>query len=387
LFDVRKSGVYKENFKMKKMSFLLIGLLAVMLVLGACTPAEPEVEEPEVEEPEVEEPEVEEPEVEEPEVEEPEEEEVVEELPKIALVPAGRVGKEGFMFLSGQGYKQAAAEFGFEERILESEVAEEWERNVRTAAQDGYTLIVGVGNTMSDAIANVAAEFPDIMFALVDGNPGLDNTVGLIAQEQEGSFLAGALAAMMTTETGLANINEEKVIGFVGGMEVPSVVRWFSGYEQGAKYIDPDIQVQLAYVGSFNDPAKSKELALAMFQEQNVDIVMSVAGSPGDVGVFEAVEETGFYGIGADVDWDDQVPGQILTSVLKKTDVAVYDVIARYLEGTLEAGEVLYGVTSGVMDITDMANMGDAIPQAVLDKIDEIKAGIASGEIVIERPN
>lgn len=366
--DIGKSRVNKENFKMKKISLLLIGLLAVMLVLGACTPAEPEVEEPEVEEPEVEEPEVEEP-------------------PKIALVPAGRVGKEGFMFLSGQGYKQAAAEFGFEERILESEVAEEWERNVRTAAQDGYTLIVGVGNTMSDAIANVAPDFPDTMFALVDGNPGLDNTVGLIAQEQEGSFLAGALAAMMTTETSLENINEDKVIGFVGGMEVPSVVRWFSGYEQGAKYIDPDIQVQIAYVGSFNDPAKAKELALAMFQEQSVDIVMSVAGSPGDVGVFEAVEETGLYGIGADVDWDDQVPGHILTSVLKKTDVEVYDVIALYLDGTLEAGEVMYGVTSGVMDITDMANMGDAIPQAVLDKIDEIKAGIASGEITIERPN
>jgi basic membrane protein A len=238
------------------------------------------------EEPEVEEPETEEPEVEETEVEETE---VAEEPPKIALVPAGRVGKEGFMFLSGQGYKRAAADFGFEERILESEVAEEWERNVRTASQDGYELVVGVGNTMSDAIVNVAPDFPDIWYALVDGNPGLDNTVGLIAQEQEGSFLAGALAAMMTTETDLENINEDKVIGFVGGMEVPSVVRWFSGFQQGAAYIDPEVQVQISYVGSFNDPAKSKELALAMFNEQGVDIIMSVAGSPGDVGVFEAV--------------------------------------------------------------------------------------------------
>lgn len=381
---------------MKRIRLLVVGLLIAMLVLGACTPTateEPATEEPEMEEPATEEPATEEPEMEETEVEETEEpemeeteEEVVEEPPKIALVPAGRVGKEGFMFLSGQGYKKAAADFGFEERILESEVAEEWERNVRTAAQDGYELIVGVGNTMSDAVANVAPEFPDRWFALVDGNPGLDNTVGLIAQEQEGSFLAGALAAMMTTETSLENINEEKVIGFVGGMEVPSVIRWFSGFQQGAAYIDPDVQVQISYVGSFNDPAKSKELALAMFNEQNVDIIMSVAGSPGDVGVFEAVEETGFYGIGADVDWDDQVPGQILTSVLKRTDVAVYDVIARFIDGTLEAGEIMYGVESGVMDITDMENMGDSIPQAVLDKIDEIKEGISSGEIVVERP-
>ncbi len=189
---------------MKKLRILVVGLLISMLVLGACTPTEtPATEEPEVEETEVVEEEVvtEEPETEEPEVEETEAEEEVEEVepPQIALVPAGRVGKEGFMFLSGQGYKQAAADFGFEERILESEVAEEWERNVRTASQDGYELIVGVGNTMSDAIANVAPDFPDTWYALVDGNPGLDNTVGLIAQEQEGSFLAGALAAMMTT--------------------------------------------------------------------------------------------------------------------------------------------------------------------------------------------
>jgi len=376
---------------MKKFRILVVGLIISMLILGACTPTEEPTEEPVVEETEVEEPVVEE--TEEPVVEETEEpvaeetEEPVEEEPRqIALVPAGRVGKEGFMFLSGQGYKLAAADFGFEERILESEVAEEWERNVRTASQDGYELVVGVGNTMSDAIANVAPDFPDIWYALVDGNPGLDNTVGLIAQEQEGSFLAGALAAMLTTETTLENINEEKVIGFVGGMEVPSVVRWFSGFQQGAAYIDPDVQVQISYVGSFNDPAKAKELALAMFNEQNVDIIMSVAGSPGDVGVFEAVEETGFYGIGADVDWDDQVPGKILTSVLKKTDVAVYDVIERFINGTLEAGELMYGVASGVMDITDMANMGDSIPQAVRDKIDEIKAGITAGEITVERP-
>lgn len=379
---------------MKKSRILVVFLLISMLILGACTPVEePATEEPVVEETEemeevTEEPEIEEPETEEPEVEETEveETEVAEEPPKIALVPAGRVGKEGFMFLSGQGYKRAAADFGFEERILESEVAEEWERNVRTASQDGYELVVGVGNTMSDAIVNVAPDFPDIWYALVDGNPGLDNTVGLIAQEQEGSFLAGALAAMMTTETDLENINEDKVIGFVGGMEVPSVVRWFSGFQQGAAYIDPEVQVQISYVGSFNDPAKSKELALAMFNEQGVDIIMSVAGSPGDVGVFEAVEETGFYGIGADVDWDDQVPGQILTSVLKKTDVAVYDVIERYIEGNFEAGEFQYGVATGVMDITDMENMGDSIPQSVRDKIDEIKAGITSGEIVVERP-
>jgi len=337
---------------MKKLYKILIGMLVAVLVFASCTPAA--VEEPaEVEE------------VVEEAVEEVVEEVVEEEPLTIALVPAGRIGMEGFMFLAGQGYKKAAAEFGFEERILESEVAEEWERNVRTAAQEGYDLIVGVGGTMSDAVANVAPEFPDTHFALVDSYPGGDNVVGLISQEQEGSFLAGALAAAMTSDTTLENMNEEKIIGFVGGMDVPSVNRFISGYKQGAAYMSPGVSVVVSYIGSFRDPAKAKELALAMFQNQDIDIVMTVSGSSGDVGVFEAVEETGAYGIGADINWDETVPGQILTSVLKYTDNAVYDVIAREFAGEFEAGEIRYGVTSGVMDITDMSTMGDAIPQEI----------------------
>ena len=355
---------------MKKLFKILTGLLVLTLALTACAPAataEPaKVEETTAEEAVVAEP--------------------TAEPITVALVPAGRIGMEGFMFLAGEGYKQAAADFGFEERILESEVPEEWERNVRTAAQEGYSLIVGVGSTMTDAVANVAPEFPDTHFALVDANPGGDNAAGLISQEQEGAFLAGALAALMTTDTTLENMNEEKVIGFVGGMDVPSVNRFISGYKQGAAYISPGVEVVVSYVGSFRDPAKAKELALAMFQNQNVDIVMTVCGSSGDVGVFEAVEETGKYGIGADVNWDATVPGHILTSVLKHTDKAVYDVIAREFAGEFQAGEIRYGVADGVMDITDMSTMGDKISTEVRDRIASIKEKITSGEIVVNRP-
>jgi len=356
---------------MKKLFKILIGLLVLSLMLAACSTGA--AEEPAV-------------------VEEPAEvveEEVVEEVVplRIALVPAGRIGLEGFMYLAGEGYKQAAAEFGFEERILESEVAEEWERNVRTAAQEGYDLIVGVGSTMQDAVANVAPDFPDTHFALVDSYTGGDNVVGLISQEQEGTFLAGALAAMMTTDTSLENMNDKKVIGFVGGMDVPSVARFLSGLQQGAAYIDPEVEVVVAYVGSFRDPAKAKELALAMIENQDVDIVYSVCGSAGDVGVFEAIEETGAYAIASDIDWDNEVPGHILTSVLKWTDRAVYDVIAREFAGEFASGEIAYGVTSGVMNITDMSVMGDKIPTTVREKLDEIKAAIASGDIVVTRPN
>lgn len=358
---------------MKRFYKIFVGLLVLAMLFAACTTAKTE-EPAAAEEPAIEE-------------EAMEEEAVVTEPLKVALVPAGRIGLEGFMYLAGEGYKKAAADFGFEERILESEVAEEWERNVRTAAQEGYDLIVGVGSTMQDAVANVAPDFPDTHFALVDSYTGGDNVVGLISQEQEGTFLAGALAAMMTTDTSLENMNDKKVIGFVGGMDVPSVARFLSGLQQGVAYIDPEVEIIVAYVGSFRDPAKAKELALAMIENQDVDIVYSVCGSAGDVGVFEAIEETGAYAIASDVDWDNEVPGHILTSVLKWTDQAVYDVIAREFAGEFEPGEIQYGVTSGVMDITDMSVMGDKIPASVREKLDEIRAGIASGEIVVTRPN
>ncbi len=256
---------------------------------------------------------------------------------------------------------------------------------MRTAAQDGADLIIGVGSTMQDAVANVAPDFPDTMFALVDSYAGGDNVVGLISQEQEGTYLAGVLAASMTTSD-LEGMNEEKVIGFIGGMDIPVIHRFLSGFEQGAAYVDPDVTVEVAYVGSFRDPAKAKELALAMIENQGVDIVYSVAGSFGDAGVFEAVEEKGVYGIGSDVDWDSQVPGSVLTSVLKHTDKAVYDIIERYMNGEFEAGEIPYGVADGVMDITDMSVMGDKIPDDVRAMLDDIKAKIKSGEIVVERP-
>ncbi len=371
---------------MKRLYTILVVLLALGMMLSACSPAPAATEQPAaVEEQPAAEEVAEEPVAEEA-AEEPAAEEVVAEPLKIALVPAGRIGQEGFMYLSGVGYKKAAADFGLEERILESDVAEEWERNVRTAAQEGYDLIVGVGSTMQDAVANVAPDFPDVHFALVDSYVGGDNVVGLISQEQEGTYLAGALAAMMTTDTSLENMNDKKVIGFIGGMDIPVIHRFLGGLQQGAAYIDPDVTIEVAYVGSFNDPAKAKELALAMIQNQDVDIVYSVAGSPGDAGVFEAVEETGVYGIGSDVNWDEQIPGRILTSVLKHTDVAVYRVIEKEVNGEFTSGEVAYGVASGVMDITDMSVMGDKIPDDVRATLDEIKAKITSGEIVVERP-
>jgi len=314
-------------------------------------------------------------------------EKVVTAVPKVrvALCPAGRIDQPGYIGLAGTGYLKACAAFGLVPKYWEGTSLEEWERNVRTAAEQGYDLTIGVGSTMADAIKHVAPDYPNQHFALVDDYVGGDNVAGLIAQEQEGTFLAGALMAMMTVDTSLEGINPAKVIGFVGGMDIPVIHRFLGGVVQGAKYIDPDVEVKVAYVGSFADSPKAKELALSLFQDQDVDIVYSVAGSFGDSGVFEAVKETGLYGVGSDINWDNEVPGHILTSVLKRTDLMVYDMVQREVEGKFVKGEIYYGVNGGYVDITDMSAMGDKIPQSVKDKLAEIKKGIADGTIKVER--
>lgn len=304
---------------------------------------------------------------------------------RVALVPSGRVDQPGYIGLAGSGYLKACAEFGLVPKYWEGTSLEEWERNVRSAAEEGYDLIIGVGSTMADAIKNVAPEYPDLSFALVDMYVGGDNVEGLIAQEHEGTFLAGALMAQMTTHTALAGINGEKVVGFVGGMDIPVIHRFLGGIVQGAESVDPAVKVEVAYVGSFADSPKAKELALAMFQDQDVDIIYSVAGSFGDTGVFEAVKETGLYGVGSDINWDMEVPGHILTSVLKKTDLIVRDCMERFLNGQFEAGEHFYGAVGGYMDLTDMSAMGDAIPQEYKDQIGVLTEAIAAGEIAVER--
>ena len=306
---------------------------------------------------------------------------------RIALVPAGRIGTSGLFEMAGQGYLKAVAEFGLESSIWESEDPEDWERNVRMAAQLGFDLVIGIGSTMADAVAHVAPEFPDTHFALVDAYVGGDNTVGLIPDDHEASFVNGVLAALMTAETDLEGVNDAKVLGFLGGMDIPVIHNFHGGYTQGAKYIDPEIEIMLAYVGSFRDPPKAKELALAMYGDQDVDIIYSVTGSFGDQGVFEAAEENGLYVLCQDMDREAERPGTIMMCAMRQTDLIVYDAIVRELEGRFESGEVHYGVDGGYIANSPMADMGDKIPAHVREKLEQVKQDIADGKIVVTRTN
>ena len=185
----------------------------------------------------------------------------------------------------------------------------------------------------------------------------------------------------------IEGVNEDNVIGWVGGMDIPVLHDFYVGYEQGAKYIDPDITILQAFAGTWTDPLKGKELTLAQY-EQGADIVMNVASGTGP-GILEAAKEAGKYAIGVDLDQDKDQPGHVLTSMVKRVDNACYLVIQSAVEGTFEGGSTQYlTLSEGGVSLTDFSVMkealGDKFPQDIVDKCEELQEKIVSGEIVVE---
>ena len=238
------------------------------------------------------------------------------------------------------------------------------ESAMRMMAAQGFDLVIGVGYLFSDSARSLARSFPDVNIAVVDYTPGEEatpsNLVGLSFKEQEGSFLVGALAAMKT---------ETDKIGFVGGMASPLIKKFEAGFRSGAWYVNPDLEISTKYVGTtgsaFANPAKGKELAKDMFND-NVDVIHHAAGLSGS-GVIEAASETGNYAIGVDSDQNYMAPGHVLTSMLKRVDVAVYNAIHDVVNGEFEGGmDKRFGLAeNGVGYAVDVFNRVEEFPEQV----------------------
>lgn len=305
---------------------------------------------------------------------------------KVALIYAGFLGDKSFNDSAHEGALRAKEELGIELKEMESKEPTEWESNFVAMAADGYDLVIGVSTQFQEIMAKHCPEFPNTKFALIDGVVEGDNIVSSTFAQNEGSFLAGAAAAMFTTKTDIPGVNADKTIGWVGGMDIPVLHDFFIGYEQGAKYIDPEIKILQSFAGTFNDPLKGKELTIAQYS-QGADIVMNVASGTG-TGILEAAKEQGKFAVGVDLNQDDVYPGSILTSMLKRVDQATYLAIESVVKGTFDGGKTTYlDISNGGVSLTDMSTMktalGDKFPQDILDKITELEAKVKSGEIKV----
>ncbi|SKC83560.1 BMP family lipoprotein [Maledivibacter halophilus] len=306
---------------------------------------------------------------------------------KVALVLAGFLGDKSFNDSAYEGIKKAQEDFNLEVKVMESKVPSDWESNLVAMAAADYDIVIGVSTQLQDIIKKHASEFSDVKFGIIDAVVDEPNVMSATFAQNEGSFLAGAAAAMFTQKTDIPNVNSEKIIGWVGGMDIPVLHDFLVGYKQGAKHIDPEMKILTSFAGTFNDPLKGKELTLAQYS-QGADIVMNVASNTGN-GILEAAKETGNYAIGVDLNQDNVYPGSILTSMLKRVDRASYLMVESIAKDSFKGGEVVnMDISNGGVGLTDMSVMkealGDKFPQDILDKIKELTEEVKSGEIEVE---
>ncbi len=250
------------------------------------------------------------------------------------------------------------------------------EPSMRAFAERGYDLIIGVGFAQAPIMEAVSRDYPELKFAIIDGVIDSENVASLIFKEHEGSFLVGMIAARAT---------KTNKIGFVGGMDIPLIHKFMTGYEEGARYANPKVQVFENYVGvndaAWNNPGKGKELAKAQI-ERGADVIFQAAGNSG-LGVFDAAEDTNTLAIGVDSNQNWVKPGFILTSMMKRVDNSVYNTVKDMVEGRFKGGIHLFGLDNeGIGYAIDDYNRA-LIPQSVIDEVERAKKEIIEGRIKV----
>lgn len=258
-------------------------------------------------------------------------------------------------------------------KYLEFEVTNESQREqaVRRMAEKGASPIISVGFSQASAVEKISKEFPKLNFVIVDMVVEGPNVQSVVFKEQEGSFLVGAMASW-ASKTGK--------VGFVGGMDIPLIRRFGCGYEQGAKFANPKAEVFANMTGTtgaaWNDPARGGELAKAQFAK-GADVVFAAAGATG-AGVYQAAKDSGKLAIGVDSNQNHLQPGTMLTSMLKRVDVAVYNVSMKF-----QPGVTVLGLKEGGVDYAMDQHNAKLVSADMKKKVDTAKADIISGKIKV----
>ena len=304
---------------------------------------------------------------------------------KVGLILAtGGLGDKSFNDISYAGCMRAKEELGVDFDYVESSAIAEYEGFQRDFASSGeYMLIICIGFDQADALAIVAAEYPEQNFALVDMVVDNPNVASLTFRANEGSFLVGVVAGMVT---------ETDKVGFVGGMDIPLIRDFFEGYEAGAQWANPAVTVSdPVFVGDWADPIKGKELSLALI-EQGSDCIYSAAGKSG-LGALEGAHEQGVYTFGVDA-CQCYLYDEIIASMTKRVDVAVYEMILDALIGKFQGGFYSGGVAEGWIGLCRLPEEEPLweetfdfehleLPDEVINKVTEAKNTIVAGDITV----
>lgn len=289
---------------------------------------------------------------------------------RVAMVTdTGGINDQSFNALAWQGLQRAESELGCEVKYFESKTDADYEPNLNTAIDEGYDLIICIGWMMGDVLAEVAGQNPDQAFAIIDNGSVADNVTGVNFATEQCSYLVGVAAASMTKTNN---------VGFVIGMVSPLMNTFGYGYYAGVLDTNPEIVIQAYNANSYGDVAGGKAATIQMYTD-GADIVYHAAGGTG-LGVIEAAKEQGKLAIGVDQDQSYLAPEAVLTSAVKRVDNGVFNLCKAGVEGTLEAGDVMYDLSTGAVDI---AETKDLMSEEAIAAVEAAREKILSGELVV----
>jgi basic membrane protein A len=292
---------------------------------------------------------------------------------KLAMVTdIGGLGDKSFNDSAYAGLQLAKTRLGADIQVLQSKSAADYQPNLTVLADEDEDEIFAVGFLMSKDLTEVARTYPRRHFAIVDATSSEPNVASMTFREQDGSFLAGALAAMVT---------KTKTIGFLGGVDIPLLRKFEAGYAAGAREVNPNVKVLVKYVGSFEDVASGKELAAVMY-DGGADIIYVAAGKSGLGAIDETRARPNVYAIGVDSDQDGLAPGKILTSMVKHVDIAVFKIAEEAQALKIPSGNVEFGLKDDGVGLTDFKYTKNVIGAANIARLAKIRAAIIAGKIV-----
>lgn len=291
-------------------------------------------------------------------------------LRMVMVTNTAGIGDGGFNDMAWAGFKKAKEELGADIKVIEAREQSQYVTNLSAAAEQGYDMVVAVGFLLQDAIKEVAPSYPKTNFVLIDGFVEQPNVASIIFKENEAAYLAGAIAGMMT---------KTNKIGFVGGMETPPPIRFESGWRAGIMTTNPEAKISTSYVGSFGDPGKGKETALAQYNN-GVDIIQEVAGLSG-LGVIEAAKASNKWFVACDKDKTELGQGKQLTADIKRIDNAVIKAAIDIKGGKFKGGLVKLGLKEDGVGLSEKT--ASVVPDNIMKVVEVLKQKIINGGLVI----
>jgi basic membrane protein A len=305
---------------------------------------------------------------------------------QVALLLAGPLGDRSYNDALYEGLMRAARDFGINYALVVAGKGVNLDKLLEKTASSDIDLVIAGDIIFQQTLARHAAAYPKKRFATIDMDVNAPNVLSVVFASEEGTFLAGAAAAIFAGHESIPGMGKNPALGWIGGERSRLMEEFKHGFVQGVAYVNPQLKVLTEYVGSFDNPAKARSIAADMYA-RGARVIMHAAGRSG-LGVFEAAEAAKAYAIGVDQNQDTVKSGRILTSLLKRVDLAVWYAVETLVAGTFEGGGILkMNVGNEGMSLTGMYAMrralGVAFPKELPGRIEEIAQALKTGKIKI----